>query len=69
MPLSSKLCFVGADHARGLQSDGDAGKQSFQDKCVTKLELGHEGISFIGVGHYRHTKAKDKAGSRWGRNT
>ena len=21
----------------------DAGKQSFQDKCVTKLELGHEG--------------------------
>ena len=43
MPLSSKLCFVSVDHARGLQSDGDAGKQRFQDKCVTKLEFGHEG--------------------------
>ena len=43
MPLSSKLCFVGVDHARTLRADAGAGKQSFQDKCVTKLELGHEG--------------------------
>ena len=43
MPLSSKLCFVGVDYARALRSDVVAGKQSFQDKCVTKLELGHEG--------------------------
>ena len=43
MPLSSKLCFVSVDHAGRLQSDAAAGKQSFQDKCVTKLELGHEG--------------------------
>ena len=44
MRLSSKLCFVSVEHARGLQSDADAGKQSFRDKCVTKLELGHEGF-------------------------
>ena len=43
MPLSSKLCFVGVDYARALRSDADAGKRSFQNKCVTKLELGHEG--------------------------
>ena len=42
MPLSSKLCFVGVDHARASRSDGDAWKQSFQDKCVTKQELGNE---------------------------
>ena len=43
MPLSSKLCFVGVDHARAPRANAGAGKQSFQDKCVTKLELGHEG--------------------------
>ncbi len=43
MPLSSKLCFAGVAHARALRADADAGKQSFQDKCVTKQELGHEG--------------------------
>ena len=43
MPLSLKLSFAGVDHARALRADADAGKQSFQDKCVTKLELGHEG--------------------------
>jgi hypothetical protein len=43
MPLSSKLCFASADHARARRSDADAGKQSFQDKCVPKLELGNEG--------------------------
>ena len=42
MPLSSKLCFIGVDHARALRSDTGSGKQSFQDMCVTKLELGHE---------------------------
>ena len=48
MPLSSKLCFVSVAHARALRSDADAGKQSFQDKCVTKLELGHEGSFLLG---------------------
>ena len=43
MPGSAKLCFVGAAHARAPRSDAGVGKQSFQDKCVTKLELGHEG--------------------------
>ena len=43
MPLSAKLCFVGVEHARAFPPDVGAGKQSFQDKCVTKLELGHEG--------------------------
>jgi hypothetical protein len=46
MPLSSKLCFASADHARARRSDADAGKQSFQDKCVPKLELGNEGHIF-----------------------
>ena len=41
MPLSSKLCFVGADHERSDQI-ACVGKQSFQEKCVTKQELGHE---------------------------
>ena len=49
MPLSSKLCFAGVDHARALRSDAAAGKQSFQDKCVTKLELGHEGTARRGT--------------------
>ena len=48
MPLSSRLCFAGADHARALRSDAGAGKQSFQDKGVTKLELGHEGRMVFG---------------------
>ena len=43
MRLSAKLCFISVDHARGLPSDAGAGKQNFQDKCVTKQELGHEG--------------------------
>ena len=43
MPLSSKLFFVSVDLARALRSDAGAGKQGFQDKCVTKRELGHEG--------------------------
>ena len=43
MPLSSKLCFAGVDYARALRTDAGEGKQSFQDKCVTKQELGHEG--------------------------
>ncbi len=43
MPLSAKLCFVGAVHTRTPRSDASAGKQSFQDKCVPKLELGNEG--------------------------
>ena len=37
-----KLSFVSVDNT-GAQSQGALGKQSFQDKCVTKLELGHEG--------------------------
>ena len=57
MSLSSKLCFVGVDHARAIRSDQitDAGKQSFQDKCVTNLELGHEG-KFDGVAFLRTLK-------------
>ena len=48
MPLSAILCFVGADHARALRADADVGKLSFPDKCVTKLELGHEGRMVLG---------------------
>ena len=41
MPLSPKLCFAGVELVRTLLPRAALGKQSFQDKCVTKLELGH----------------------------
>ena len=43
-PWSAKLRFAGvAETVRAPLPDGGMGKQSFQDKRVTKLELGHEG--------------------------
>jgi hypothetical protein len=41
--LSAKLGFGGVDESAGAVPIEALGKQSFQDKCVTKLELGHEG--------------------------
>ena len=40
--MSPKLCFAGVDPVRTLLPMAAPGKQIFQDKCVTKLELGHE---------------------------
>ncbi len=42
--MSPKLCFAGADQLRALRPDAGPRKQSFQDKGVPKLELGHEGL-------------------------
>ena len=42
--LSAKLRFVGVERPGALLPLAARGKQSFQDKCVTKLELGHEGV-------------------------
>jgi hypothetical protein len=52
--LFAKLCFVGVDNAGALRANAAAGKQSFPDKCVTKLELGHEKRD----GAFIDTKAK-----------
>ena len=44
MPMSSKLCFVSVAFSSNRAScSHDASRSwSFADKCVTKLELGHE---------------------------
>ena len=42
--MSAKLCFVGVKEVRAHDPEAGARKQSFQDKGVTKLELGHEEI-------------------------
>ena len=44
MTVPSKLRFVGAAWKRGADSKSRRAKQSFQDKSVPKLELGHEGV-------------------------
>ncbi len=43
--MSAKLCFVSAEKMRALFPGALLRKQSFQDKCVTKLELSHEDVS------------------------
>ena len=44
--MSPKLCFVGVQQVRALDPEAGPRKQSFQDKGVTKLELGHEETEF-----------------------
>ncbi len=41
-PLSAKLRFGGVEKTMRALPDAGVGKQSFQDKRMTKLELGHE---------------------------
>jgi hypothetical protein len=40
--LSRKLCFPKLDQTTALSHDATTMKQSFKDKRVPKLELGHE---------------------------
>ena len=44
--MSAKLCFVGVQQVRALHPEAGPRKQSFQDKGVTKPELGHEETEF-----------------------
>ena len=45
--LSAKLRFLGMGRLGALLPDAGPRKQSFQDKCMTKLELGHEGTTLV----------------------
>ena len=60
--MSAKLCFVGVKQVRALNPDAGPRKQSFQDKGVTKLELGHEETEFPSSARaeteFRHEVAK-----------
>ena len=60
--MSAKLCFVGVKQVRALHPEAGPRKRSFQDKGVTKLELGHEETEFPSLARseteFRHGAAK-----------